>query len=45
MTALSIATWRLYPAINRRANVAVTWQYIEGFIQPVVGLVQEATIT
>lgn len=43
MTAVSVATWNLHQAIDRRPdNIAATWSYLEREVRPTVALVQEA---
>lgn len=43
MTEVSVATWNLHQAIDRRPeNIAATWRYLEHNVRPTVALVQEA---
>lgn len=44
MTEISVATWNLHQAVERRpAIIEATWRYLEDVISPSVALVQEAT--
>ena len=44
MTEVSIATWNLHQAVDRRpANVEATWRYLTTALKPTIGLLQEAT--
>ncbi len=43
MTEVSVATWNLHQAIDRRAeNMRRTWRYLEEQLAPTIALVQEA---
>lgn len=45
MTAVSVVTWNLHQAMDRRAdNIAATWRYLKDEVRPTVALVQEATV-
>jgi hypothetical protein len=43
VTRVSVATWNLHQAMDRRPiNISTTWRYLEEQIRPTVALVQEA---
>ncbi len=43
MTEVSVATWNLHQAVNKRpANMEATWGYLANHVHPTVALVQEA---
>ena len=43
MTQISVATWNLHQAVDRRPeNIKATWRYLEDEVSPTVALVQEA---
>lgn len=43
MTQISVATWNLHQAVDKRPeNIAATWRYLEEEVTPTVALVQEA---
>lgn len=43
MTEVSVATWNLHQAMDKRPeNMAATWRYLETELRPTVALIQEA---
>jgi endonuclease/exonuclease/phosphatase family metal-dependent hydrolase len=45
MTEISVATWNLHQAVDKRAeNIGATWRYLEREVRPTIALVQEATV-
>jgi hypothetical protein len=45
MTDVSVATWNLHQAVDRRpANIEATWRFLRDDIRPTVALLQEATV-
>lgn len=45
MTGVSVATWNLHQAVDRRAdNIEATWRYVETELRPTVALIQEAAV-
>lgn len=46
MADVTIATWNLHQAVDRRAsNVEATWRYLADEVRPTVALLQEALVT